>query len=104
MIFGDLKTTLVAILAVLAGLVLGHARGEWAGYERGVAACEAANRQATEAANERAAAALDALQQREAGEIAAEAAARATVAASPDDDCRDLTPAERAALNRIGAE
>lgn len=104
MIFGDLRTTLVAILAILGGLILGNVRGEWVGYERGFASCQEANRQATEAANKRAAAALDALQQHEAAEVAAEAAARATVAASPDDDCRDLTPAERTALDRIGAE
>lgn len=104
MIFGDLRTTLVAIVAILAGLVLGNVRGEWVGYGRGFASCQETNRKATEAANKRAEAALDALHQREADEVAAEAAARATVAASPDDDCRDLTPDERTALDLIGVE
>lgn len=101
---GDIRTVVVAVLALGAGLVLGNIRGELVGYDKGHAQCQAENRRATEAVNKRAAADLDALQQRERTEVAREAEATAAATHDAGDVCRDLTPAERSALDQIGAE
>lgn len=61
MIFGDLKTVLVATGALVIGLIAGNMRGELIGYGNGYAACQEANRQATRDANARALAEQDKL-------------------------------------------
>ena len=100
----DVKTILVAVGALVIGLILGNIRGETVGFNRGYAECQEANRKATEAANERVRQALNELESIEAREAEKEAAAKATIANDPGDECRDLTPEERNALDQIGAD
>lgn len=103
-LLANIKLIGVGALALIAGLVLGNMRGEWVGYDRGYAACEEANRVATREANDRALAEQERLLEREQLEEAEEHAARAEIAAAGADECRDLTPAERAALDSIGVK
>lgn len=104
MIFKDITTVLVAAGALLIGLIAGNMRGEQVGYDKGYRVCQGENRTATDAANKRTADAMAALQTREDQEEAAELAALAELARDENEECRDLTPAERQALDRIGAE
>jgi len=101
MIFGDIKTVLVAAGALVIGLIAGNMRGELIGYDSGYSACQEATRKATRDANARALDEQDKLLPEEQSQIAKEAIAEAVFGQASDDECRDLTPVEIDALEGV---